>query len=173
MTAMSELSFAWRVDPEPAQVSHAREQVRKILPGWGLAEHDDLVQLIVSELVTNAMPHCRLAIEVRLSYDGATLSIQVSDEGDNVPIRQDPGDEDENGRGLQLIDGLIEPYAGTRGTFQHQASVGKTVYIIITLPARRGFQAGGMGSRVRQGLLSSRAPGWTDQRLLGLPRHAH
>jgi hypothetical protein len=41
------------VDPA-AQVGCARDQVRKILPGRGLAEHDDLLQLMVSDMVANA-----------------------------------------------------------------------------------------------------------------------
>jgi signal transduction histidine kinase len=124
------LSVTLRLDPEPVQVGYAREQVRKVTPGWGLAEHDDLLQLIVSELVTNSLAHCDGPIEVRLSYDGIDLWIEVSDNGNEMPVRQDPDDEDESGRGLQLVDGLIEMYGGVRGTAEHSSRAGKTSEVI-------------------------------------------
>ena len=47
----------YRLDADPLQVSSAREQARKALPGWGLGEHTDVAELVVSELVTNAIVH--------------------------------------------------------------------------------------------------------------------
>jgi signal transduction histidine kinase len=140
LTAIPEFSFAYQVDPEPAQVGHAREQVRKILPGWGLAEHDDLLELIVSELVTNALPNCDGPIEIRLSYDGYDLRVEVRDACDEMPVRRDPAHDDEHGRGLQLVDGLIESYGGTRGITKQSACPGKVVYVV--LPLRPGEPAG-------------------------------
>jgi histidine kinase-like protein len=136
---VSEFSFTYWVDPEPAQVGHAREQVRKVLPGWGLAEHDDLLELIVSELVTNAL-HCQSPIEVRLSCGRDELRIEVWDTDDQSPSRRVPGDDAECGRGLQLIDGLIEPRGGTRGSAKHNAYPGKIVYVVLPLPPRPAIQ---------------------------------
>jgi two-component sensor histidine kinase len=130
---MTELSFNYRLNPEPRQVGYAREQVRKILPGWGLAEHDDLVQLLVSELVTNALPHSDGPIDLRLSYDGSDLWIEVLDNSDEMPVRLDPDDNDEAGRGLQLIDGLIDVHGGVRGTAKRESRTGKVVYVALSL----------------------------------------
>jgi anti-sigma regulatory factor (Ser/Thr protein kinase) len=133
---MSEFLFIHRLDPEPVQVGLAREQVRKILPGWGLAEHDDQLALIVSELVTNALPHSESQIEVRLSYDGSDLRIEVWDHGaDEMPVRRDPDYDDERGRGLQLIDGFIDLYGGMRGIAYHSSHPGKNVYVVLPLRA--------------------------------------
>jgi serine/threonine-protein kinase RsbW len=136
VTAAHELSVTFRLVPQPVQVGYAREQVRKALPGWRLAEYDDLLQLIVSELVTNALPHCDGPIEVCLSYDGTDLWIEVWDNGREMPVRQDPDDDDENGRGLQLVDGLITTYGGVRGTAEHGSGAGKTVFVALSLRPR-------------------------------------
>jgi anti-sigma regulatory factor (Ser/Thr protein kinase) len=127
-------SFTYRLAPEPAQVGYAREWVRKILPSWGLAEHDHLVALIVGELVTNSLLHSKDPIEVALSYGGTELLIQVRDSGDEMPIRRNPGHGDESGRGLQLIDGLIDIVGGTRGADRQSGCRGKVVY--VSLPVR-------------------------------------
>lgn len=42
-----------------AQVRHAREQARKALFDWGLGDHAWLAELIVSELLANAIRHGR------------------------------------------------------------------------------------------------------------------
>ena len=140
--AMHELSFTYQIDPEPSAVSGAREQIRKVLPGWGLAEHDDLMQLIVSELVTNALPQCDYPIEITVTYDGKNLRIEVWDDGDQMPVRKAPGDDEERGRGLQLIDALIQTYGGTRGIARQGARCGKAVYVAIPTPRSAAWQRG-------------------------------
>ncbi len=108
------------------------EQTRKILPGWGLGEHTDLAELVVSELVTNAMVHGAGQIEVRLSCGAACdLWAEVHDDGAGRPIRHRPGTDEECGRGLELTDGLIEMYGGTRGVIEDAVGLGKTVYVAI------------------------------------------
>lgn len=131
--AACEFSVTYQLGPEPAEVGHAREQVRKALPGWGLGEHTDLAELIVSELVTNAQRHSDCPIEIRLSYDVGDLWIEVWDSGDGRPVRLEPDTADERGRGIQLIDGLIELYGGTQGTAEDSARPGKTVYVAFPL----------------------------------------
>ena len=105
VTASGELAVSYRLDPEPVQVGRAREQTRKFLPGLGLGEHADLAELIVSELVTNAMVHGEGQIEVRLSCACGDLRAEVHDDGADRPVRQCPGTDDERGRGLELIEG--------------------------------------------------------------------
>jgi anti-sigma regulatory factor (Ser/Thr protein kinase) len=129
-----ELAVSCRLDREPAQVGRAREQARKTLPGWGLGEHADLTELIVSELVTNAMVHGDGQIEVRLSCAArGDLWVEVRDDGAGRPVRQRPGTDDEWGRGLALIDGLIEPYGGARGVEEDRNGPGKTVFVAVPL----------------------------------------
>jgi signal transduction histidine kinase len=128
-----EQAVSYRVRPEPAQVARARAQARQALPGWGLAEHTELTELIVSELVTNAIVHGTGQIEIRLSYEGGCLRTQVHDHGGGRPIRRHPAADCERGRGLGLVDGLIELHGGTRGVVSDSDCPGKTVYVTLPL----------------------------------------
>lgn len=146
-------SISYLMSPDPGLVRRAREHVREALPILGLLKHGELAELaelIVSELVTNAIVHggtvCgppfadRTAgvcppsglIEVRLSLEGGSLRVYVHDQGDGRPVRRHPADDWERGRGLELIDGFIELYGGTRGVVDDGDRLGKTVY--VTLP---------------------------------------
>ncbi len=127
-----EQSITYLLRPEPIQVSRVREQVRRALPTWGLAEHCELAELIISELVTNAVVHGSGLIEVRLCYESGSLRVEVHDQGDLRPVRRHPDGDCEYGRGLELIDGLVEQYGGVRGVHGDSDRIGKTVY--VTLP---------------------------------------
>jgi two-component sensor histidine kinase len=133
VTESRELAASYRIDCDPALVSRAREQTRKILPAWGLGEHTNIAELIVSELVTNAMVHGAGQIEIRLSCAATgDLWTEIHDDGPGRPARQRPSSDDEYGRGLELIDGLIELYGGTRGVVNDTAGLGKTVYVAMS-----------------------------------------
>jgi anti-sigma regulatory factor (Ser/Thr protein kinase) len=133
LTAPGELTTSYQMPPEPVQVRRAREQARAALPGWGLAAHAGLAELIVSELVSNAIMHGDGQIEVQLSYISGGLRTEVHDEGHGRPIRRRPAADCERGRGLELIDGLIELYGGMRGVIDDLDCPGKTVYVTVCL----------------------------------------
>jgi len=135
LTVASELSVACRLGRGPMQVGRAREQARKALSGCALSEHTDLAELIVSELVTNALCHGDGAVEMRVSYTGGELRVEVHDGGAGRPVRRHVTADDECGRGLKLLDGLIELHGGVRGVIDDQAGPGKTVYVVLSLPA--------------------------------------
>ena len=132
VTSPGERAVSYRLDSEPDQVGRARELARKALPGWGLGEHADLAELIVSELVTNAMVHGEGPIEVRLAWACGELWAEIHDHGSGRPIRQRPGTDGERGRGLELIDGLIDLYGGVRGVVEDVNGCGKTVYVAVS-----------------------------------------
>jgi signal transduction histidine kinase len=125
-------------DAQPVQAGRARAHVRRTLPGWGLDAHTELTELIVSELVTNAIVHGIPPITVSLSYAGGDLLAEVSDQGPGQPVRRQPATDDEGGRGLALIDGLIAPHGGTRRVTENRNGPGKTVSVTISLPAEAG-----------------------------------
>lgn len=116
LTATCEHSMSCRLRREPAQVRHARDQARKALLGWGLGEHAGLAELVLSELATNAIRHGDGEILVRLSYGCGDPRVEVHDDGAGRPVRRQATAEDEAGRRLALLDGLIALYGGTRGT---------------------------------------------------------
>jgi signal transduction histidine kinase len=89
--------------------------------------------LIVSELTTNAIRHGEGPVRVRVSHAGGRLRVAVHDQGAGRPARRRAGADEESGRGLALVDGLIGLHGGRRGTVSDRAGRGKTVYVVIGL----------------------------------------
>ncbi|MCM2576242.1 PAS domain-containing SpoIIE family protein phosphatase/ATP-binding protein [Streptomyces sp. MTZ3.1] len=117
----------WKLPAEPQSVSRARELARGQLVTWGLGELVDTTELLVSELVTNALRYGEGEIRIRLLLD-STLVCEVWDGGLVQPRRRRARDTDEGGRGLQLV-GLLSLGWGSRRT-PH----GKTVWFELRLP---------------------------------------
>ena len=129
----SELSITYRLRRHPSEISRAREQARKALTDWGLADHTDLAELIVSELTTNALRHGAGPITVRLSYTHAgDLWLEVHDHGPGRPIAQRTTADDEQGRGLALLDALMDLHSGIRGMADDPSSPGKSIYVALS-----------------------------------------
>ncbi|MFJ6632494.1 SpoIIE family protein phosphatase [Streptomyces sp. NPDC091376] len=99
---------------EPYVVSSARSLATAQLTWWGLEEQTAATELIVSELVTNAIRHGTGPIQLRLILDDV-LTCEVHDTSHCAPSRRRPLTTDENGRGLLLVDRLSGRW-GTRCT---------------------------------------------------------
>jgi PAS domain S-box-containing protein len=117
----------WRLPREPRSVGRARELARTQLVTWDLEPLVDTVELLVSELVTNALRYGEGEIRLRLLRD-RTLVCEVWDAGLVQPRRRRARDTDEGGRGLQLV-GLLSAAWGSRRTPR-----GKTVWFELPLP---------------------------------------
>ncbi|MEV6164648.1 SpoIIE family protein phosphatase [Streptomyces sp. NPDC052052] len=117
----------WRLPREPRSVGRARELARDQLLAWDLGELADTAELLVSELVTNALRYGEGEIRLRLLRD-RTLVCEVWDAGLVQPRRRRARDTDEGGRGLQLV-GLLSAAWGSRRTPR-----GKTVWFELELP---------------------------------------
>ncbi|MEE1741727.1 SpoIIE family protein phosphatase [Streptomyces sp. BE147] len=117
----------WRLPPEPRSVGRARELARSQLLAWDLDDLVDTTELLVSELVTNALRYGEGEIRIRLLRD-RTLVCEVWDAGLVQPRRRRARDTDEGGRGLQLV-GLLSAAWGSRRTPR-----GKTVWFELPLP---------------------------------------
>ncbi|MEF9885141.1 SpoIIE family protein phosphatase [Streptomyces sp. P9-A4] len=127
----SEAVGDWRLPREPRSVGRARELARAQLGAWGLEALVDTVELLVSELVTNALRYGEGEIRLRLLRD-RTLVCEVWDAGLVQPRRRRAKDTDEGGRGLQLV-GLLSSSWGSRRTPR-----GKTVWFELDLPDGEG-----------------------------------
>ena len=135
LTAAREVSAAFRLGRDPAGVGRARRHARAALGRWGLHDHADLAELIVSELAANALRHGAGPVGVRLSYACGDLRVEVHDDGPGRPVRREAAADDEDGRGLVLLDGLLGMHGGMRGVTDDRVGPGKTVYLVITLAA--------------------------------------
>ncbi|MFF8374657.1 SpoIIE family protein phosphatase [Streptomyces sp. NPDC015661] len=127
----SEAVGDWRLPREPRSVGRARELARAQLAAWDLEPLVDTVELLVSELVTNALRYGEGEIRLRLLRD-RTLVCEVWDAGLVQPRRRRARDTDEGGRGLQLV-GLLSSSWGSRRTPR-----GKTVWFELALPDGEG-----------------------------------
>ncbi|WTJ79369.1 SpoIIE family protein phosphatase [Kitasatospora sp. NBC_01539] len=103
----------WRLPPEPTSVGRAREKACDWLINRGLDELVDTTELLVSELVTNALRHGRGEIRVRLLHD-RTVVCEVWDDGYAQPRQRRAQETDEGGRGLQLVSLLAERWGSRR-----------------------------------------------------------
>ncbi|QLH23907.1 SpoIIE family protein phosphatase [Streptomyces sp. Rer75] len=117
----------WNLPSDPQSVGRARELAREQLESWGLEGLVDTTELLVSELVTNALRYGEGEIRLRLLLD-RTLVCEVWDGNLVQPRRRRARDTDEGGRGLQLV-GLLSAGWGSRRT-PH----GKTVWFELALP---------------------------------------
>jgi anti-sigma regulatory factor (Ser/Thr protein kinase) len=133
LTAACEATVTRLPGRDPVHARDARRRARVLLAAWGLGEQASLGELVVSELVANAVCHGETPIWMRLSVDNGDLRVEVHDGGAGRPVRKHVGGGDECGRGLELLDGLIELHGGERGVIGDQASPGKTVYVVLSL----------------------------------------
>ncbi|MEY9947331.1 SpoIIE family protein phosphatase [Kitasatospora sp. GAS1066B] len=95
-------TVGWTLPAEPTAVSRARRLVRGALQEWDAEELTDTVELLVSELVTNAVRYASAPIGVRLTY-GETLLVEISDPLPDPPRERHAAAADEGGRGLELV----------------------------------------------------------------------
>ncbi|MGW6892754.1 SpoIIE family protein phosphatase [Streptomyces chartreusis] len=121
---------AWRIGLDPEEVGRARAVVREQLHDWGLARLTDHAELMVSELVTNAVRHSHgRPVELRL-VRGDTLLCEVDDDDHDLPTLLSAGPLDDAGRGLRVVSMLAREWCTSR------TSGGKTVWFELTLPRR-------------------------------------
>ncbi len=104
----------WDVRPDPAAVSPVRNACARRLADWGLEDIAFTTELILSELMTNAIRYGTEPIRVRLLYD-RSLICEVSDGSSTSPHLRRAEATDEGGRGLFLVAQFAERW-GTRYT---------------------------------------------------------
>jgi anti-sigma regulatory factor (Ser/Thr protein kinase) len=121
---------SWDLPPEPAVVAGVRARAARQLAAWGLEEMSFTTELIVSELLTNAIRHAEPPIRVRMILDGE-LSCEVSDGSSTAPHLRRADRYDEGGRGLLLVAQLADRW-GSRLT-----ATGKTIWSQQPLPPGR------------------------------------
>ncbi|WP_203186470.1 SpoIIE family protein phosphatase [Streptomyces pratensis] len=123
---------AWELPYDKTAPATARRLTSKRLADWHLeGDTGDATELIVSELVTNAVRYGRPPVELRLILDRG-LTCEIRDGSTTAPYMKYAGAVDEGGRGLFIISQLASLW-GTR-----YAAEGKTVWSEQTLPGADG-----------------------------------
>jgi len=117
----------WYLDPRAQTARQARRLARRALERWGLEELTDSVELLVSEVVTNAVRYAERPITLRLLRTDV-LRCEVGDDVPQLPRLRQARATDEGGRGLYLVNRLARRWGATR------LSTGKVVWFEIPLP---------------------------------------
>ncbi len=125
----------------PVSVRSARLHARSLLPEWRMDGLADIAELLVSEMITNAVrasapladrqpepgqaPRAR-RMRLWLTSDRHSLLIQVWDADEHQPVRRDVGPDAEAGRGLLLIEALSQQW----GCYVPDGQDGKIVWAL-------------------------------------------
>jgi|SRR6516165_4075983 len=94
--------------PDHTAAARARRFVGDTLRAWGLDGEVADAELLVSELVTNAILHARSAASVSVDRHGSLFRIAVCDGSSTVPRVRDYGPRAVTGRGMLLVDRIAE-----------------------------------------------------------------
>ncbi|MBB4891548.1 serine phosphatase RsbU (regulator of sigma subunit)/anti-sigma regulatory factor (Ser/Thr protein kinase) [Streptomyces olivoverticillatus] len=125
--APSDVAY-WFLDPRPQTAGQARRLARRALVRWGLEELTDAVELLVSEVITNAVRYAERPITLRLLRTDV-LRCEVGDDVPQLPRLRQARPSDEGGRGLYLVNKLARRWGATR------LSTGKVVWFELALQA--------------------------------------
>ncbi|WP_424890175.1 SpoIIE family protein phosphatase [Streptomyces sp. XH2] len=125
--APSDVAY-WFLDPRPQTARQARRLARRALTRWGLEELTDAVELLVSEVITNAVRYAERPITLRLLRTDV-LRCEVGDDVPQLPRLRQARPSDEGGRGLYLVNRLARRWGATR------LSTGKVVWFELALPS--------------------------------------
>ncbi|MFF4748836.1 SpoIIE family protein phosphatase [Streptomyces sp. NPDC002514] len=118
--APSDVAY-WFLEPEDAAPGRARRLARRALSRWGMEELSDSVELLVSEVVTNAVRYASRPVTLRLLRTDV-LRCEVGDDVPQLPRLRQARATDEGGRGLYLVNRMARRWGATR------LSTGKVVW---------------------------------------------
>ncbi|MEO5651984.1 MAG: ATP-binding protein [Marmoricola sp.] len=156
-----------RLPAQATSASEARGLVRRLLHDAGRDDLGDPAELLVSEMVTNALLHAGTPVDLRLSYEDGTLLAQVGDGTPHLPSMRRYGSRAGTGRGLRLLDQMADEWGVTARTG------GKTVWFRLSVadkgidsPADSGPGRSGKGE-------NSLPPGQLDVELHNMPLLLH
>ncbi|MBT2397106.1 SpoIIE family protein phosphatase [Streptomyces sp. ISL-100] len=122
----------WELTLEPREVGRARRLVRGQLAAWGLEKAAQSAELLVSEIVTNAVRHGETHTDsrrgaLRLVRGDGLLCEVTDDDGHALPALTSAGPDDEAGRGLAVVDSVAREWGANR------TGEGKTVWFELAL----------------------------------------
>ena len=126
-TAPESLSMSLTLECEPRSVATARRRVTELLGDRAGTAAAEVLELLVSEVVTNAVVHARSAVGVRVAVAADRAHVEVTDSSPSSPVRRDARMDSLGGRGLLLLDRLAAAWGVRR------RADGKVVWFDVAL----------------------------------------
>lgn len=123
--APSDVAY-WFLEPQAQTAGRARRLIRQALRRWDLDEQVDAAELLVSEIVTNAVRYAERPITLRLLRTDV-LRCEVGDDAPLLPRMRHAAPEEEGGRGLYLVNRMAQRWGATR------LGAGKVVWFELPL----------------------------------------
>lgn len=123
--------YAFTVPCSLEAVSTARTRVVDRAVELGLDLDDELaydLQLLTSEVVTNAVTHTQAACAVSVQWDGECLRLEVTDMAPTLALASQASSLDENGRGLLLVNALATAWGS------EPCATGKKTWFELAVP---------------------------------------
>ncbi len=116
----------------PTAASCARLHAKHVLREWSLAEVSDSAELLVSELITNALRASASAADIAvvrlwLLSNQARVLIMVQDDSLQHPVQARPDTDAESGRGLLLVEAISERW----DWYLPEGAAGKVVWCLL------------------------------------------
>ncbi|CUU57810.1 Anti-sigma regulatory factor (Ser/Thr protein kinase) [Parafrankia irregularis] len=104
------LTAGFDLHADPRAAGRARALVADLLAAWGCSSASDVAKLLVSEVVTNAVRFVGAREVLRLTVEcgSGLIRVSVSDGSPLRPVLRAAQDDDESGRGMQLVSALAE-----------------------------------------------------------------
>ncbi|MEU8567148.1 ATP-binding protein [Streptomyces pathocidini] len=127
---MNQHRFQIALAPDLALVAAMRREVRRHLAHWRLPHLVSDVELVASELVTNALTHGPgESVTVAVEYADGEVLVAVDDHSPALPVARTAGDGDLGGRGLCIVQALARTCGSKR------TGTGKTVWAVLAADA--------------------------------------
>ena len=162
--------FRRRLPAEASSVSEARRIMRELLSADARSDLLESAELVVSELVTNALVHAGTPIEVTVHLAESGIRVEVADGSPHFPQPRNYHETAGTGRGLRLLKQLVDRWgADSDGS-------GKIVWFELgSLDETGDGNGNGSGSADTFGPVARwrSAPGTLDVRLLNVPLLLH
>jgi PAS domain S-box-containing protein len=117
-----------RLPPQPESVAAARRHVRELLRATGRTDLQDTAELLVSEIVTNALLHAGTDIDLALTLGTNGLTVEIGDGSTHLPSPRHYAATSGTGRGLLMLEAMVDDW----GVLQHPG--GKVVWFRISGP---------------------------------------
>lgn len=118
------------VEFDPGSVSLTRHAIKRQLQAWNITEQIDDLQLVVSELVTNAIRYGSGPIELTLTINPTSLRVAVADtNAEDLPASRTATMNEFTGRGVPLIEAISSSWG------VEEVADGKIVWAEIAIQA--------------------------------------